>query len=317
VRFMKSLDHAGIMDNTNPSTMLQRRAKPQGVTPWPLWSLLVALPVLTAFLGRNLPPWALMWALAFAIYGVCKLLSWWEWRSNPARPWLNIAYLFAWPGLGAREFLDPDGKIPRPNWQSWMAATLETGFGALVLWGFARCVPASQPLVAGWTAMVGLIFLLHFGTFHLLALGWQSFGVNAQPLMKMPILARSLADFWGNRWNAAFNRFAHDLLFRRFYRRVGLVGATMAVFLVSGLFHEAVISVPARAGYGLPTGYFLLQCAGVLYERSAIGRALGLRRDLAGRAFAIALATLPAFWLFHPAFVMRVILPFMKAIHAL
>jgi hypothetical protein len=83
------------------------------------------------------------------------------------------------------------------------------------------------------------------------------------------------------------------------------------------LVHELVISVPARAGYGLPTGYFLLQGIGVLLERSSVGRALRLRGGFSGWFSAAVITSCPAFWLFHPAFVTRVVLPFMEAIRAI
>ena len=38
---------------------------------------------------------------------------------------------------------------------------------------------------------------------------------------------------------------------------------------------------------------------------------------LRGRLFTLAIVAAPAFWLFHPPFVRRVILPFMQAIGAL
>jgi alginate O-acetyltransferase complex protein AlgI len=165
--------------------------------------------------------------------------------------------------------------------------------------------------------MLGLILLLHFGTFHLIALFWQAMGVDAQPIMAKPILSQSLAEFWGKRWNLGFRQLAHEFIFRPAQKRVGVTAASMLVFLASGLIHDLVISVPARAGYGLPTVYFLLQGIGVAIERSALGRRIGLQKALTGRTFAVLITALPAFWLFHPPFVLRVILPFMRAIHAL
>ena len=70
-----------------------------------------------------------------------------------------------------------------------------------------------------------------------------------------------------------------------------------------------MISCAARGGYGLPTAYFVLQGVGVSFERSRVGRRLGLRRSVRGTAG-------PAFWLFHPPFVRYVVLPFMRAIGA-
>ena len=79
--------------------------------------------------------------------------------------------------------------------------------GATLIWVVARTAWPGSPLLAGWIGMVGLILLLHFRTFHLLSLGWRSLDVNAVPVMRNPLLASSLADFWGRRWNTAF----HDL----------------------------------------------------------------------------------------------------------
>lgn len=164
--------------------------------------------------------------------------------------------------------------------------------------------------------MAGMIFMLHFGSFHLLALMWRRFGINARPLMRAPVLSASLTDFWGRRWNSAFNQLVHDLVFHPLHRRIGVAGATMAGFLASGLVHELVISIPAGAGYGLPTAYFLLQGIGVLFERSDFGRRIGLRRGVAGRCFALTLTAAPAFYLFHPPFIKNVILPMLHAIGA-
>jgi hypothetical protein len=88
----------------------------------------------------------------------------------------------------------------------------------------------------------------------------------------------------------------------------------MLVYLVSGAVHETVISVPAGAGFGLPTAYFLLQGLATLFERSLPGRRLGLGRGVRGRIFAVATVAAPAFWLFHPAFVQNVFLPMLRVL---
>jgi hypothetical protein len=271
-------------------------------------------PVLVLPLQDYLPAWAFMWLLAFAIFGACKWLSWWESTNRPALR-RSIPYLLLWPGMSADEFLDFRARVERPSLDAWLTALARTAFGAVLLWFVAR--HASNPMAAGWIGMFGLITFLHFGTFRLLALAWQSAGVDARPIMRDPARATSLAEFWSTRWNVAFNALARRWIFRPAARRFGAAGATVAVFLASGLVHDIVISLPARAGFGLPTGYFLLQGLGVLLERSPLGKRLELQRPARGRLLVALFTIAPAFWLFHPPFVERVILPFLNIIGAL
>jgi len=162
--------------------------------------------------------------------------------------------------------------------------------------------------------MIGLILFLHFGVFDLLCLAWRRAGVNVQPIMRAPLRATSLTDFWSRRWNTAFNTLAHQFIFKRLARRHGIIFATLGTFSISGLVHEAVISWPARGGYGLPTAYFAAQGIGVLVERSRFGRKLGLGGGFSGWLFTILITAGPAFWLFHPPFVRNVILPLLDFI---
>jgi alginate O-acetyltransferase complex protein AlgI len=162
-----------------------------------------------------------------------------------------------------------------------------------------------------------LILLLHFGSFHLIALFWQTFGINAQPIMSKPLLSKSLGEFWGKRWNLGFRQLAHEFIFFPLHRRLGVTATGFLVFVLSGLVHDFVISLPARAGYGLPTAYFMIQGIGVAAERSGVGRRLGLQAGVRARIFILILTAGPAFWLFHPPFIMRVIVPFMYAVHSL
>jgi hypothetical protein len=282
-------------------------------------SLLVLVLPLTAVTCRNLlPPWVFMWTLSFTIYLSLKWLTWWRARSRIAHPaWRSVAYVLAWPGMDADAFLDAKQRVPPPAISTWLWATCETILGAILLWVVARRVPQGQLLLRGWVGMMGLILLLHFGTFQIVALLWQSLGVKAEPIMSAPLRSTSLGEFWGRRWNLGFRQLAHELIFRPLYRTLGVATAGFLVFAASGLIHDLVISLPARAGYGLPTLYFLLQGAGVALERSQFGKRFGLGLGVRGWCFMLVFLTLPIFGLFHPWFVLRVILPFMRAIHAL
>jgi alginate O-acetyltransferase complex protein AlgI len=99
-------------------------------------------------------------------------------------------------------------------------------------------------------------------------------------------------------------------------RRIGLPAAAFIIFILSGLLHEAVISLPARAGFGLPTLYFVLQGVGVAIERSCLGRRQGLGNGMRGWLFVVMVTIGPLYWLFHPAFALRVIVPFMNFLNS-
>jgi hypothetical protein len=119
---------------------------------------------------------------------------------------------------------------------------------------------------------LGLILLLHFGSFQLLSLFWRSVGIDARPIMSAPLRSTSLSEFWGGRWNLGFSQLAHDLIFQQLHRAWGTNVTRFFVFVVSGLIHRVVISLPAGGGYGLPTMYFMVQGAGVAVERSSLAR---------------------------------------------
>jgi len=219
--------------------------------------------------------------------------------------------------MDAKAFLDVSRQPDAPRIREWLFAAAKTALGLSMIFGIAGHVPAEYPLLSGWVVMFGLIFTLHFGLFHLLALACQRNGVDAVPLMRNPAMSTSLADFWSARWNLAFRDLSHVYLFRPLFRLLGLAGATTVTFLISGLVHDLVISVPAGAGYAGPTVFFLVQAAGLLFERSVVGRCIGLGRGVTGWLFTLIITIVPVFWLFHPAFVMHVIIPMAYALGAM
>lgn len=283
------------------------------------WLPLLILVSATAVIGKFFPPWLYMWAIAFALFAGSKWLCFRrELAKGTTVSFARIApFLFGWIGMEAAAFFANEKTAEAPQTSEWIFAAVKSFIGSGLIWIGVRLVLPINPSLAGWTGMVGIILLLHFGLFHLLALAWRSAGIPVTPLMRAPLLSRSLAEFWGERWNTAFNKLAFTLLFRPLHRAAGVPAATMLVFLVSGLIHDLVISIPAHGGYGLPTLYFLLQGAGILFERTRFARGCGLNRGLRGWLFTLFITAGPAFWLFHPPFVRNVILPFLQAIGAI
>lgn len=293
------------------------RVKPTPTLAWLGWFPLVVLP-LGAFGVRGfLPAWAFMWTLSIAIFVGLKWLSWWKVRNRVTHDgWRSTAYLLTWPGMDAESFLDANKRVPPPSGSDWYWAISKTTLGAVLFWTIAR-IFSGHPLLQGWVGMLGLILLLHFGGFDLIALCWQSLGVDAKSIMSSPLRSTSLSEFWGKRWNLGFRQLSYDLIFRPLQKSWGVWAAGFLVFIASGVIHDLVISLPARGGYGLPTTYFVFQGLGVTVERSKFGKLLSLREGFRGWLFTVVITAGPAFWLFHPPFVLHVILPFMKAVHAL
>jgi len=274
------------------------------------WTPIVALPI-AAWIGTAdvLDAWAFMWLFAFAIYAGSKWLTWW--LAPAGAPWQRQAgYLLAWPGLDAPTFLFSN-RSQTPAWRDWLFALAKLGFGATLLAMVVPRLPTEQVLIRGWVGMVSIVFVLHFGIFDLLSLLWRTLGVNAKPLMDWPIRAESVSEFWGQRWNTAFRDLTHRFLFRPLTARVGARAALAIGFLFSGIVHDLVISLPARGGYGGPTIFFLVQAAAIFFERSALGKRIGLGRGVIGWAFTMVVLIGPVWLLFHPPFVRDVVVPFL------
>jgi alginate O-acetyltransferase complex protein AlgI len=253
-----------------------------------------------------------MWSLALAIYVGCKWLAWRRSKVDHAPWWQHAGYLLAWPGLDADAFLRPPDRsaVDHPSLADWLSALAMTIAGGLL---FVQIVPRwaeDFPLLTGWAGFAAILMMLHFGSFQLLSCAWRTIGVRAAPLMNNPALAQSVSEYWGRRWNTAFRDLTHKFLFRPLASRLGARSALFVGFVFSGLVHDLVISVPAEAGYGGPTLFFVIQAVAILAERSAFGKRLGLGRGWRGWLFTMVVLIGPVGLLFHPPFATRVIQPF-------
>lgn len=271
------------------------------------WGAGLAAVALAWWLTRGRPGWIVMLAVAATEWVALKLATLAGCASSAA--WSRtIGYLVAWPGMNARAFFER-AKVPAPPpaEAAWAVAKMALGL-VLTAWAI-RHAHDERELRVAWVAVIGVLFLLHFGGFHVASVAWRTAGVNAPPIMRAPIAATSLAELWGARWNLAFADAARRFVLKPLARFAGARVAGLAVFAVSGLVHESAVSLPARGGWGGPTLYFLLQAAGLAVERSAWGGRRGLGRGGRGRLWTLVVALAPLPLLFHAPFAHNVIVP--------
>jgi alginate O-acetyltransferase complex protein AlgI len=235
-------------------------------------------------------------------------------RLPPLR-WLGFAAL--WVGMRPAPFamrgspLSEAGRLVREG-----ALRLSAGVGVVIL---ARLFWLHHPAtwredeavyLAMLLALPGLSLILHFGLLDIHAGLWRFAGVDCRPLFRSPLYSRSLSEFWGRRWNLAFSEMTAVAVYRPLVGRFGREGATAVAFVFSGLLHELAISVPVRAGYGLPMLYFVLHGTLVLMEQrwQQLGRPIE-RHGFLAHVWTIGWLALPLPILFHPYFLRGIVAP--------
>ena len=203
-----------------------------------------------------------------------------------------VGYLAFWPGMDARPFSE----------------TVPGAGGGLLAWGLLKMAAGAAllgthvglPVLDAVRVFAGIGLLVHLGICDVLAGFWRLRGVPVGRLFVNPLASKTLAEFWGRRWNLAFHAVARDYVFRPAARRWGAPAGILLTFVFSGLLHEGLLSIPVRGGYGLPFAYFLLHGLLVLAER---------RWRLGGRAWTLFWVLAPAPLLFHPWFFRSLIWP--------
>lgn len=154
----------------------------------------------------------------------------------------------------------------------------------------------------------GLSLMLHFGILNMVAAGWRTVGFDCRPLFRAPLRAENLSEFWGRRWNVAFNEMTVIGVYRPLSPVTGRNVALVVSFLFSGLLHEMAISLPVMAGFGLPFLYFLLHGFALLIERGLARRGTPMA-GWKGRVWTMLWLLLPLPILFHRPFLQGVLWP--------
>ena len=242
------------------------------------WLLTVGSTAGVERLCRDEPAGLRMMAIIGALFFGMKAVVTVEARADgmpalSAWQWLGFAAL--WPGMRPALFVNARNRSQPGAWTLIGRGFLFGCVGvtlfpaAWFVWHHGR--PSLSDEVARVLATVllllGLSLVLHFGIFSVLAGIWRLAGVDARPLFRSPLAARSLDEFWSRRWNLAFSEMTVLGIYRPLSAALGRKAATAAAFIASGILHEIAISVPVLAGFGLPSCYFLLHGALVLTER--------------------------------------------------
>lgn len=157
---------------------------------------------------------------------------------------------------------------------AWTRAAIACVFGYMSLWTAVVVAPELGSQWLRWLA--GCVFVYCFAetaSALLHGLG-RLLGAEVPPVHRHPILARSLRDFWGERWNLVVNRWLRQHCFVPLARR-GRPGAGLALaFAASVALHTWIIAAALDLDMVLRTAaFFSLQ--GVLL---ALEGPLGMRR---------------------------------------
>lgn len=165
-------------------------------------------------------------------------------------------------------------------------------------------------IAASLLLLAGLSLLVHFGGLNVMAGALRRCGANCRPLFVAPLLSTSLTEFWGRRWNQAFSEMTSAAVFRPLRTKIGVAGATTSAFVFSGLLHELAISLPVKAGFGLPMAYFGLHAIAMRLEsRWRTGGKPVDRVAWRGRLWTMAWLLIPLPILFHGPFMRGCVLP--------
>tara|TARA_Y100000768_G_scaffold388890_1_gene388370 strand:- start:1572 stop:2408 length:837 start_codon:yes stop_codon:yes gene_type:complete len=237
-----------------------------------------------------------MWVLAFNLFSYFKIVTALDFNFKKVR--YPFFYHFLWIGMNPSPFKKRfHFKFVRKDLIA--KGLLNTAIGLLF---FKLASFESHWYLQSWLFCVSIVFLLHFGTFNILAWFLNLIGFRVESIMNNPLHAKSLKEFWGGRWNRAFNDLVVPIIYKPIKQKWGKTAGIFGVFLFSGLVHEIVISLSVGQGFFGPLIYFLMQGFGLYLEEKYRLSRFWMYFFIIG----------PMGLLFHPAFMAKAIYPWIE-----
>lgn len=274
------------------------------------WSFLAGAVALVHGLMLDSDPVARMVGICLVLLAGMKGLVFIEWSAE--RPRKNVLdlhtyllFALAWFGM------DPGAFVERKKGLSWRA---DVGIGLVCM--LLGTLGAWLVWHMEWRHVL-IVFLpmslgFHFGALRVLKGAYRAWGYRVRTLFPNPLRAQGVADFWSRRWNSGYSQMMARVIGRPLEAAIGRPckgGVLLAIFIASGLLHELAITLPVRAGYGLPTCYFALHGALIFAEKFL---SPWMRRVLVTVAVLAPLA-----WLFPRDFQEEVLLPCLSVLELL
>jgi len=232
------------------------------------WSVLVAVIAGADFFLNDNDAIARMVGVCCVLLGAMKGLVYAEWAGTRKLPLARYAvFSFLWFGM------DPASFLKRREGLGWKSdIVMGTGLmlvGTLSAWlvwmmGWRQILIMFMPMSVGF----------HFGALRVLKGLLRACGFPVRTLFPNVLATEGLGDFWSRRWNVGYSQMMQRVVGRPVGSLAGANTGVMAVFVVSGLLHELAITLPVRAGFGLPTLYFTLH-GGLTLLEGKLGRRFG------------------------------------------
>jgi hypothetical protein len=146
------------------------------------------------------------------------------------------------------------------------AHALVLGAGGALVW----LAPAALSSRAVWRWLGGVLIV--YGYIEVIASAARAclamLGFDVAPMQRDPVLARSVGELWGERWNRVVSTWLRRQLFVPVARRTGSATAgVIAAFAWSVFLHAFMVGVALGLGPALTMGsYFVVQGVGVILE---------------------------------------------------
>lgn len=148
------------------------------------------------------------------------------------------------------------------------------GFGALALATLAAAAWAGRPgagavLLARWLLGTVMLTAAFEACTAGLRVAYALGGVTLPPLHHAPWLSRSIAEFWGRRWNQVVGAWLGHHCYRPLARRRRPTLGVWAAFGASALLHVYIVGASLGPAWAVPAGaFFLLQPVLLAAERT-------------------------------------------------
>lgn len=113
----------------------------------------------------------------------------------------------------------------------------------------------------------------------------RAVGLESPPVQEAPILSRSIAEFWGRRWNRAVGGWLRKHCFAPLARRGRARAGLVASFVASAALHVWPVWVAIGAAPAAAMGTFFVLQAGLVWLESRLG--VGRWSRPAGHAWAV------------------------------